>query len=189
MDNARLCGEFRATERVPMLHSLLGFAGSKAAVLLAAGAITVGAVGVGEATGSLPRIPNDHSRLVSSTETATATGTPAGTTLSVAATPEGDDGEHGKCNAVKRGSEQGQANKAEAPAFQNLDCPTPTQTITPTSATVTPTSTSTSHGKSDEEHGNRGEQAPLTASATGTPTAATGTQNGPNEHANSNSAQ
>jgi hypothetical protein len=174
-----------------MLHSLLGFAGSKAAVLLAAGAITVGAVGVGEATGTLPGIPNEHSRLVSATETATATGTPAGTTLlSLTPTPEGPDGEHGNCNAITRGSDRGRENKAKAPAFQNLDCAS-TQTGAVTSGTVTPTptSTTTSRGKSDEEHGNKGAQAPLTATATATATAAAGAQGGPNEHANPNSSR
>jgi hypothetical protein len=85
------------------------------------------------------------------TATATSTATPAGTaTAAAAAASPPHAGAKGLCNALTRGSENGQANKARATAFERLAedpdaCATATATPAAT-ATATVTGTATSAG-------------------------------------------
>src|SRR5688500_3097028 len=97
-----------------MLSSILGFAGSKAAVLLAAGALSASAVGAAAATGNLPGTANEHALQAVATATATATATETANAAVVITDAPESPGAQGLCNAIAQGSETGQEKKAEA---------------------------------------------------------------------------
>jgi hypothetical protein len=117
-----------------MLPSVFGFAGTKAALLLAIGALVASAVGAAAATGNVPNggQGDEHGKKAQATATATVTATTTATAVANGQNVEIEN-EHpgltGRCNAITRGSGQGRENKAQAPAFQDLDCNNPTSNL------------------------------------------------------------
>src|SRR5688572_20750544 len=111
-----------------MLSSVMGFAGSKAAIFFVAGALSVSAIGVAAAShgpdGGQGNQGNGHGKAhATATATATETATPTViTTTGQGVEVRSEHGLTGRCNAITRGSAEGIAKKSLAPAFQDLDC-------------------------------------------------------------------
>jgi len=150
-----------------MSSSVFGFAGTKAALLLATGALVASAVGAAAATGNVPNggQGDEHGKKAQATATATVTAT-ATTTATVVANGQNVEieSEHsgltGRCNAITRGSDQGRENKAQAPAFQDLDCNNPTSNLQGGGNTGNPNPGQGNPGNNNPGGGNPGNNNP-----------------------------